>query len=328
MQGNLKTAEERAPNARVYALAERDRRLERMVALFAIVVPTLGAIGAVVTAAVFGLSWIEVTLWAVGHALTGFGIAIGYHRLASHKSFDTTPFLTALFAVLGSMCAQGPVIWWAAVHRRHHATSERPGDPHSPYVGKDGQMTPLRGFWHAHMGWLFVHENTDWMHYVPELLKDPRMFSINQHYFSWLALGLAIPAALGGLLHQSWQGAVLGFFWGGLLRVFTTQHATWCINSVCHVFGSRPFECRDQARNNLLIVLPTMGEGWHNHHHTFPKTAINQFEWWQFDPSGLLIRALGAVGLASNIHFPSREAREQYRRELLSRSAVNEGASS
>lgn len=309
----------RRGGVRVYRLSAREQRAERVIALAATIIPTIGAAAAIGCALAWGVGWTEGLTWAIGHALTGFGIAIGYHRLLSHRSFETKKWITAIIVVLGAMCLQGPPIWWAAIHRRHHATGDRPGDPHSPYVKDEEKLAGLRGFWHSHMGWLFVHENVDWMHYVPDLLKDRMVFFINRTYFAWVALGLAIPAAIGFAAHGTWRGAVLGFLIGGLFRVFTTQQATWCINSVCHIFGTRPFECRDWARNNLLIVLPTMGEGWHNHHHTFPKTAINQFEWWQFDPSGLLIRFWAALGLAWDVHYPSREAREQYRRELLSR---------
>lgn len=332
MELRVKTAEDvpgelAAPvSPRVAAAAARDRLVDRSMSISAVIVPIFGALGALWLAWTFGLSWIEVTLWAVGHSLTCFGVAIGFHRLASHKSFETTSFFNALFMILGSTGAQGPVLWWAATHRRHHATSERPGDPHSPYVGNSNQpMTPAKGLLHAHVGWLFAYQNTGWMHYVPDLLTDSRVFFINQHYLTWIALSLAIPAAIGGLAHQSWQGAVLGLFWGGFLRVFTSQHTFFSVNSICHVYGSRPFESRDQARNNWLVTIPSMGEGWHNHHHTFPKTAINQFEWWQFDASGLLIRFLGSLGWAKNIHFPSREAREQYKRELIARASGNEG---
>ena len=316
----------RPRSARVHTLARREQQIERGIALASVVIPTIGAVTAVAAAFAWGIGWTEALLWAAGHAITGFGIAIGYHRLVSHRAFETKRWITAAFIILGSMCMQGPVLWWAAIHRRHHATSERPGDPHSPYVKDEHTFSGWRGFWHSHMGWLFVHENTDWMHYVPELLRDPMIFRLNQGYFLWVFLGLAIPAAIGAAVHRTWQGAVLGFLWGGMLRIFTTQQSTWCINSVCHIFGARPFECREEARNNIFVVLPTMGEGWHNNHHSFPNTAINQFEWWQIDPSGLLIRTLRAAGLAWNVHFPSREGRESHKRDLLDRSTRAGGA--
>lgn len=311
--------------ARVHALARRDERIERAVALTSVLIPTLGALAAAVAALAWGLGWTEILLWAVGHALTAAGVAIGYHRLVTHRAFETRRGITALFVILGSMSVQGPILWWAAIHRRHHATSEKPDDPHSPYVKDDRTFGRLRGFWHAHMGWLFLHESTDWTHYMPDLVRDRLLFRLNALYLVWVWLGLAIPAAIGAAVHGTVQGALLGLLWGGLLRVFTVQHATWCINSVCHMFGARPFECREEARNNLLIVLPTMGEGWHNHHHTFPHTAINQFEWWQFDPSGWIIRMLQAAGLAWNVRFPSREGRENHRRELLTRATQSRG---
>jgi stearoyl-CoA desaturase (delta-9 desaturase) len=287
-----------------HTLARRERRVERLFAVATVLLPTIGAGVALALAASGRATRADLALWAAGHVLTGLGIAIGYHRLVSHHAFATTRWITALFVVLGSTGMQGPVVWWAATHRRHHGTSDRPGDPHSPYLRRDEPTSGLRGLWHAHVGWLFVHENTDWPHYVPDLLRDPLVFRLNQFYLVWVALGLAVPAVVGGAISGTWQGAFGGFIWGGLFRVFTTQHATWCINSVTHSFGTRPHESRDQARNNVWLVLPTLGEGWHNNHHAFPNAASNQFEWWQLDPSGLLVRGLSRLGLAWNLRGP------------------------
>ena len=322
----LPLTEARRTPGHVHRLAAPERRFERGLAIAAVLVPTLGAAGAIAAWFAWGIGWTELLLWAVGHALTTYGIEIGFHRLASHGAFDTRRAVRAGFLILGSTSLQGPVVWWAAIHRRHHATSEGPGDPHSPHAKDDTPLPRWRGLWHAHIGWLFIHENTDWMHYVPDLLRDRLIFRLNRYYFLWVLLGLAVPAAIGGAVHGTWRGALLGLLWGGFLRIFTSQHATWSVNSMCHIFGARPFESRDEARNNMLFALPSMGGAWHNNHHAFPQTAINQFEWWQVDLSGTLIRILQAAGLAWNVHFPSLEAREHYRRVALARTTHNEGA--
>src|SRR5262249_19693152 len=147
--------------------------------------------------------------------------------LASHRSFQTSAPIRVLFAVLGSTAGQGPVLFWAAIHRRHHQYSDQPGDPHSPNLHGDGVWGLLKGFWHAHTGWMFVHEITDWGRWIPDLLRDRALFRVNRLYFLWLFLGLAVPAVVGGVISGTWTGAVLGFLWGGLVRLFLLHHCTW-----------------------------------------------------------------------------------------------------
>jgi stearoyl-CoA desaturase (delta-9 desaturase) len=289
-------------------------RLERRIALIVILTPILGLVAAIVLLWERAIGVPELATLAVMYVLGMFGITIGFHRLASHRSFQTPAPLRALFAILGSTAGQGPVLYWAAIHRRHHKYSDQPGDPHSPNMHGDGWRGLLKGFWHAHTGWMFVHEVIDWGRWIPDLLADRTLFRVSRLYFLWMFLGLAIPAAVCGLIGGSWMGALLGLLWGGLVRLFLLHHCTWAINSVTHIWGTRPYKSRDYSRNNALVAVVTLGEGWHNNHHAFPTSAFHGLTWWQIDPSGLVIRALRLCGLAWDVKTPSLATRAEARR--------------
>jgi hypothetical protein len=187
------------------------------------------------------------------------------------------------------MAFEGKPTDWAATHIKHHAHSDDEGDPHSP----------LEGFWHAHFGWLFSKKNfPDVQMYAPHLLADPVVQFVDRLTPLWMLGGLLLPAAIGG-----WTG----FIWGGLVRVFLVNHVTWSVNSVCHCFGKRPFETTDESRNEWIVGLLALGEGWHNNHHAFPRNAFHGMRWWQFDLSGIIIRALEKVGLVWNVQRVSEE---------------------
>ncbi len=282
----------------ILALGSRAYRLQRRVTLATVLVPFIGVIGAVTYFWGHGVDLIDLGLFAGMYSLTVIGIDVGLHRLVAHRAFQTTPMVRACLCALGSMAAQGPVLLWVAVHRRHHAMSDRPGDPHSPHLHGDGVRGIVQGFWHAHTGWLFKHELPRAATYVPDLIRDRSLRSVSRFYALWVLLGLAIPTALGGWLHGSWSGAFEGFVWGGLVRVFVVQHVTWSVNSICHLFGSRPFRNADYSANNLWLALLSFGESWHNNHHACPRAAFHGFRWWEVDIAGYVIRGLDAVGLA------------------------------
>lgn len=286
-------------------------RLERRIALVVVVTPVLGLVAAIALLWGYAVGVRELVLLAVMFSVGTIGIGVGFHRLISHRSFQTSAPMRVLLVILGSFAAQGPVLYWAAIHRRHHQFSDRAGDPHSPNIRGEGFREALRGLWHAHTGWLFVHEITDWGRWVPDLLRDRAVFKANQGYFWWMFLGLLVPAVAGGLWTLSWTGALLGFLWGGLVRMFLGHHATWSINSITHLWGSRPYQSRDYSRNNFLIALFTFGEGWHNNHHAFPTSARHGLEWWQIDINGLVIRALELLGLVWDVTIPSRGTRRE-----------------
>jgi stearoyl-CoA desaturase (delta-9 desaturase) len=288
--------------------------MERWLALVTTLTPILGVIAAIALLWGWAIGVTELVLLFGMYSLTTIGIGVGYHRLVSHRSFQTSTPIRILLAILGSMAGQGPVLYWAAIHRRHHQYSDHPGDPHSPNLHGAGPWSLIKGFCHAHVGWLFVHEITDWARWIPDQLRDRALFRVNRLYFLWIFLGLAIPAAIGGLVNGSWMGALLGLLWGGLVRTCLLHHSTWAINSVTHVWGTRPYQSGDCSRNNAVVAVMTYGEGWHNNHHAFPTSAFHGLEWWQIDPNGMLIRTLRLCGLAWDVKYPALSIREAARR--------------
>lgn len=282
--------------------------LARAATILAVAVPPVALVAAMTLAWGGWFGAVDLALFGAMYVLTGLGITIGYHRLATHKSFATRPAVSHLFAILGGMAAQGPIVWWAATHRSHHQHSDHELDPHSPHAGRaPGLAGAVRGFLHAHVGWLGTRLDPDMRRYVPDMLADRATMRINALFPLWVLLGLAIPAAIGGLVTMSWMGALLGFLWGGLVRMFALHHVTWSVNSVCHLWGRKDFTSGDESRNNPVMGVLALGEGWHNNHHAFPASARHGLEWWQFDLSWIVIRTLERLGLASKVRLPAAE---------------------
>jgi stearoyl-CoA desaturase (Delta-9 desaturase) len=246
------------------------------------------------------LHWSDFAVFAIMYLATGLGVTVGFHRLLTHRSFKTTPWLRATFAALGSMAIEGPVISWVADHRKHHAFSDQEGDPHSPHAGHEGGFRgALRGLLHAHVGWLFIHtQRANKERYAPDLMKDPQIRFVERTFLWWALGGLALPFALGGLIGGSWHSAWTGLLWGGLIRVLLLHHVTYSINSLCHFFGRRRFDTGDESRNLAWLAPLSLGEAWHNNHHAFPTSAAHGMRRWELDPSALVIRALEKTGLA------------------------------
>ena len=282
----------------------RARRIERIVLLAITVVPLLGAVAGLWLLASGELGFVDHAIFAVTYLLTGFGITIGYHRLLAHRAFRTSTVLRSVLAVAGAMAIQGPAMRWVADHRRHHGWSDRRGDPHSPYRGSPGEGRSAIGLWHAHLGWFFDDEKTAVRTFAADLLHDPVVATVDRLYPAWIALSLALPAAL-GFAADGTSGACCGFVWGGLTRVFAVQHVTWSINSIGHSFGVRRFETPDSSRNNWLLGWLALGEGWHNNHHAFPRSAIQGLRRNEVDPSGWLLRTLERLGLVWDLRRPA-----------------------
>jgi stearoyl-CoA desaturase (Delta-9 desaturase) len=283
------------PDVQPIANETRDRVITGLVTLIPFV--AIGFAGWQVWDA--ALHWRDVILFLALYFFTGLGITIGFHRHLTHRSFKTHGWLRGALAILGSAAIEGPVISWVADHRKHHAYSDETGDPHSPHVDHGGGIAgALRGLFHAHMGWLFIHsERGNKERYTPDLLKDPVVCFVDRTFLLWAVLGLAIPMALGWLIGGTLFAAATGLLWGGFVRVFVIHHVTYSVNSLCHVFGRRDFRTGDESRNLALIALPTLGEAWHNNHHAFPTSAVHGLGRWQLDPSALVIGALERLGL-------------------------------
>lgn len=268
-------------------------------------IPLLGSVVAIAIASQLGIGPVEVGLLVSIYTLTLVGITVGFHRHFTHSAFQTSTAVRVILAILGSMACQGPLIYWVSNHRRHHQYSDQPGDTHSPYFKDDERLGKLRGLWYAHSGWTFDHEITNTFMFAKDLLRDPVISKVNQLYYVWLLLGLAIPTLLGGILVGTWMGALSGFLWGGCVRLFLVYHFTNSINSITHTYGSRPFDTREKSTNNIWLVIPTGGEAWHNNHHAFPNSAIFGLEWWQIDLGGWVVRVLEKTGLAWNVKVPT-----------------------
>jgi stearoyl-CoA desaturase (Delta-9 desaturase) len=242
----------------------------------------------------------DLAILVVMYLLTGLGVTIGYHRLLTHRAFQSYPWVERAFAVLGSMSVQGSVMDWVADHRKHHANADREGDPHSPHVGHG---SGIAGLWHAHVGWLLETQGqADWKRFATELYEDPAMRRIGRRFPLLAALSLLLPTLAGFVIDGfTLGGALRGLVWGGLVRIFFVHHITWSVNSVCHFFGSRRFDVDDHSTNVVWLAPFSLGESWHHNHHAFPRSAYHGLRWWELDLSGLIISAMERVGLAWNV---------------------------
>jgi len=277
-----------------------------LVKLFA-VVPLLALVAAVPFAWGWGLGWTDIGLAIGFYFLTGLGVTIGFHRYFTHGSFKANRGLKIALAVTGSMAMQGPVIGWVADHRRHHAFADREGDPHSPWRFGTTPAALAKGFWHAHMGWLFIREQTNARRFAPDLLADDDIGRVNRLFPALTAVTLLTPALLGGLISMSWWGALTAFFWASLVRVAVLHHVTWSVNSICHMIGARPFEARDKSTNFWPLAIASMGESWHNSHHADPTGARHGVRKGQLDMSARIIWAFEKLGWATDVRWPKPE---------------------
>ncbi|MEU4247572.1 fatty acid desaturase [Amycolatopsis sp. NPDC026612] len=252
----------------------------------------------------WGMSWVDLILAAAFYVFATLGVTVGFHRYFTHGAFKANRPLRVVLAIAGSMAVQGSVIFWVASHRRHHAFADREGDPHSPWLFGTSPSALLRGFWHAHMGWMFGREVTNADRFAPDLVADPDVRWVNRYFWLWITLSMALPAILGGLITWSWWGVVTAFFWAGLVRIAFLHHVTWSVNSVCHLIGERPFASRDKAANFWPLALLSMGESWHNSHHADPTCARHGVLRGQVDVSARVIWAFERLGWATDVRWP------------------------
>jgi stearoyl-CoA desaturase (delta-9 desaturase) len=286
----------------------RDRIITGLVTLLPFV--ALGVAGWQVWSELLG--WHDLVVFGVMYALTGLGVTVGFHRHLTHRAFATKPWVRGTLAVLGSAAIEGPVISWVADHRKHHAFSDQPGDPHSPHVDHGGGLSgALRGLAHAHVGWLFIHTHRGAkQRYAPDLLADPVVRFVDRTFLVWAVGGLLAAFALGYAIGGTLTAALTGLLWGGGVRMLVVHHVTYSINSLCHFFGRQRFATGDHSRNLAWLAPFTFGEAWHNNHHAFPTSAEHGLGRREFDISALVIRMLERVGLAWDVVrvSPERQA--------------------
>jgi stearoyl-CoA desaturase (delta-9 desaturase) len=290
----------------VATVRSRTSRVSQAVTLVAVVVPAAGVLSA--AGVLWGVAFrpLDLVLFLVFYVLTGLGITVGYHRYFTHKAFEAAPVVKVALAILGAMTLQGPVTQWVTDHRKHHARSDKEGDPHSPHLAGPGVFGAARGLWHAHVGWMFSTKGMERGDpYGRDLLDDRTIQLIDRLYLVWVALSVGLPFLVGFAVTGSVARGLEALVWAGLVRIFAFEHSTFAVNSICHTFGRRTYEARDESRNNWVIAILTFGEGWHNNHHAFPRSARHGLKSLQVDVSWLVISALARLGLAKNLRLPT-----------------------
>jgi stearoyl-CoA desaturase (Delta-9 desaturase) len=283
----------------------KDPWWHKALVLLLVVAPLLATVLAIIFLWGRLVTWLDLALFIGGWMILGLGISLGYHRMLTHKAFKARAPVRAVLLAIGSMAWQGPAADWAATHTRHHARADREGDPHSP----------VEGLFHAHMGWLVSDRFVRSGKVYDQLMADPVTRWVSKMFLPLALLGFIIPAAIGGLVTGTWWGAFTGFLWGGLVRTFIGHHLTWSVNSIAHTFGTRPFTTTDQARNNPFLAPFSFGEGWHNNHHAFPKSAFLGLRWWQVDPGRWIIKILAKLRLIYDVWVPPPEELEKRSRQ-------------
>jgi stearoyl-CoA desaturase (delta-9 desaturase) len=270
--------------------------------MFGVAIPVIAFLASIVLLWHKAVGWLDLGVMAALYGVTGLGITVGYHRLLTHRSFQTSKPIQYAFAIFGSMSVQGPVLHWVADHRKHHAHTDEEGDPHSPHLAGKGIIGAIKGLWHAHVGWLFsLKDRAEPERYARDWLEDRGMRVIDHLFFVWLGLGIALPFAIGFAARGTVIGGLQCALWAGAVRIFVLHHATFSINSVCHFFGRRSFATEDESRNVFWLAPLSFGESWHNNHHAFPRSAFHGLRRTQIDPGGFVIRMLEKLGLAWNV---------------------------
>ncbi|WP_158891781.1 acyl-CoA desaturase [Amycolatopsis anabasis] len=298
------TTSDATPSKEPIVAGKRPRREIVLIGVF-VVLPLLALLAAAPFAWGWGLGWVDLALVAFFYCVSGLGVTIGFHRYFTHGAFRAARPLRLALAVAGSLSMQGPIIHWVADHRRHHAYADKEGDPHSPWRFGTSAAALARGFWHAHMGWLFDRDLTNARRFAPDLLRDRGILLINRLFPVLTAVTLLVPALLGGLLTWSWAGALTAFFWAGLVRIALLHHVTWSVNSVCHMIGDRPFRSRDRSANFWPLAIASFGESWHNSHHADPTCARHGVRRGQLDISARVIRWFELLGWVWKVRWPT-----------------------
>jgi stearoyl-CoA desaturase (delta-9 desaturase) len=287
--------------------SDRKNRIEQGLLYVIVIVPFLALAATAVVAWGWGLSWVDAGLALAFYLVSGLGVTVGFHRYFTHGGFKAKRWLRILLAISGSLAIEGGVIRWVADHRRHHAFSDRDGDPHSPWRYGESVPALLKGLWFAHIGWLFDIEHTNQQRFTPDLLADPDLVKVEKAFNNLVLVSLFTPAVLGGLITWSWTGALSAFFWASLVRVGLLHHVTWSINSICHAIGERPFVSRDKSANFWPLAILSFGESWHNSHHADPSMARHGVLRGQIDISARIIAIFERLGWVWDVKWPTAE---------------------
>ena len=288
--------------------------LEQSLVIAFMIIPVVALVAAVTLTWGWGITLLDVVIATIAYFGTGLGVTVGFHRHFTHKSFKAIRPMKVALAITGSLAFQGSIVSWVADHRRHHAFSDKEGDPHSPWLFGTGPLALVRGFWHAHMGWLFDRDKTNARRFAPDLLADRDVAAVDRQFVLLTAVSLGVPALLGGLLSWSWWGALTAFLWGGLVRVGLLHHVTWSINSICHMAGRRPFGTRDRSANVWWLAVLSFGESWHNLHHADPTCARHGVKRGQIDMSARLIWLFEKFGWVHSVRWPTPQRLERLAR--------------
>ncbi|HEX3815654.1 MAG TPA: acyl-CoA desaturase [Mycobacteriales bacterium] len=281
--------------------------LEQGFLYFFVVAPFLAVLAAIPVAWGWGISWLDVGLFFGFFLVGGVGVTMGFHRYFTHGSFKAKRGLKIAMAVAGSLSIEGKVITWVADHRRHHAYSDKEGDPHSPWRYGETTGALIKGLYFAHTGWMFDREKTNKERFTPDLMRDRDIVRVNSLFPAIMFFSLLGPALIGGLATMSWGGAASAFFWGSLVRIFVLHHVTWSVNSICHTIGERPFVSRDKSSNFWPLAIPSFGESWHNSHHADPTAARHGTLKGQLDVTARTIWIAEKFGWAYDVRWPSAE---------------------
>jgi len=251
----------------------------------------LGAVIAIPTFGyLIGYTWLDWTLFVLLYIITGLGITVGYHRLMSHRSFDCPDSVKVALMIAGGWALQNSALKWASDHIRHHANCDQEMDPYNAQ----------RGFWYSHCGWLFYNDPRTNEKYTSRLRQDRVVMWQHRYYIHIVLVGLALPFFI-GVLYSDWLGGIGCFLLAGVGRTFAVLNSTFCINSICHLWGKQPHGQFDSSRDSWWVSLLTFGEGYHNYHHTYQSDYRNGPYWYNFDPSKWLIFGLSRIGLAASL---------------------------
>jgi stearoyl-CoA desaturase (Delta-9 desaturase) len=290
----------------IVQLNPRSARAKRVVALVTIGVPAIGFAIAVYLIYTGRATALDYTAFAVFYTIQTFGVSIGFHRYVAHKSFKTSRFFEGVLMITGSMALEGPLLFWVSTHRRHHRFSDEAGDPHSPNLSGAGLRGKLRGLWYAHIPWMFSDKESRVSVFAPDVLRDRYLYNYSRTYPIWALTSLLLPGVLGFALGGTFAAALSGFVFGGLARVFVANQAAWCVGSVSHMIGSRPFVTHDNSANNWPVAFFTFGEGLQNNHHAFPGAYRHGMRWWEPDLSGWVLAVLAKAGIVWDLKMPNR----------------------